>query len=191
MVGGTPWMSPSWFLAPSRSCAAWICLICSSSIPTTKKGSLAAPCFEHGSLLALERSKSCREWLLSTVAAAGRSCNTGTIGTESTLHVSQRWLVRPVLKKSQYPLQKQIIWSFSSVNREVYNTGICLYSFCIHDIWSSACHHLYPGLSELLCHSFNHFNRGLSWSRFVLKKRNLQQNRCILSTLHWSSWFTR
>lgn len=43
---------------------------------------------------------------------------------------------------------------------------------------SSACHHLYPGLSELLCHSFNHFNRGLSWSR-CLKKTNLQQNRCI------------
>lgn len=78
--------------------------------------------------------------------------------------------------KNPKNLQQQIIWSFSSVNSEVYNTGICLYSFCIHDIWSSACHHLYPSLSELLCHSFNHFNRGLSWVDLF---KDLQQNRCI------------
>lgn len=118
--------------------------------------------------------------ILPSVAAAGRSCNSWD-WEHPTCEPALACPACP--EKIPKNLHQQLIWRFSSVNSEVYNTGICLYLFCIHDIRSSACHHLYPGLSELLCHSFNHFNRGLSWSRFFKKETYNRTAAYLYSTL--------
>ncbi len=208
-VDCTPWMSLSWFLVSSHVLLLVFFLDLFRLNCNHQERELGCPLFRTWIFASFGKVKQLQNVVsfiffpilcaFPSVAAAGRSGNTET---GSTLHVGQRWLIRPVLKWPGICTKNHL--KFSSTFLLLEEEWRSTVKSTIHDLFYITCYaHTQASRSSCkqkldrskasltaaidekiscLCHSLNHFNRGLSWAISKIK-RNLQQHR-YRSLLH-------